>query len=304
MSAIAIISFSIFLIALLSLIRKEADLFSPARLFTLVWSFAIGLTELKLSRLQFNWNGYSWFILLLCISSVFLGMFIVYVLNINNNLKTVATIRDSVAKIKINSDVFFKLIVVMFSAYLISYIAIYLIVGFIPLFTATPNIARLKWSVFGFGLIIHLAPAAIYLIFVFYLLVKAELGKKSILSVLLLVTLLSFLLLLQRFGLVISIILTLIYAYYGTFKFRPRNLIVVFVLVAIFMYGISTLRVSSFFVEFFYYTSKMKFSHDYAFLSEPYMYVAMNLENFANAVNKLERFTYGYFTFDFILALS
>jgi len=53
-----------------------------------------------------------------------------------------------------------------------------------------------------------------------------------------------------------------------------------------------------------YNISKMKLPRDLALLTEPYMYFAMNLENFARTVDRLDHHTYGYFTFDFITALT
>jgi oligosaccharide repeat unit polymerase len=48
----------------------------------------------------------------------------------------------------------------------------------------------------------------------------------------------------------------------------------------------------------------MKFSTAYAFLTEPYMYMVMNLENFVRAVSRLDHHTYGYFTFDFLVSAT
>jgi oligosaccharide repeat unit polymerase len=48
----------------------------------------------------------------------------------------------------------------------------------------------------------------------------------------------------------------------------------------------------------------MRFSAKYAIISEPYMYIVMNLENFARGVDRLDQYTYGYFTADSIIALS
>ena len=48
----------------------------------------------------------------------------------------------------------------------------------------------------------------------------------------------------------------------------------------------------------------MKFSVKYAIFTEPYMYFAMNLENFTHAVSNLHNFSYGLYTFDFIFAVS
>ncbi|MFN0158894.1 MAG: O-antigen polymerase, partial [Bacteroidota bacterium] len=42
----------------------------------------------------------------------------------------------------------------------------------------------------------------------------------------------------------------------------------------------------------------------YAMLTEPYMYMVMNLENFARSVSLSDHHTYGYFTFDFITAIT
>ena len=70
------------------------------------------------------------------------------------------------------------------------------------------------------------------------------------------------------------------------------------------MYGVSTLRASNLFLEYLYYGGKMKFGKEFAIFTEPYMYVVMNLENFANAVNKLSNFSFGFYTFDFVLALT
>jgi oligosaccharide repeat unit polymerase len=47
----------------------------------------------------------------------------------------------------------------------------------------------------------------------------------------------------------------------------------------------------------------MKFPREYAFFSEPYMYISMNLENMVRAVEKLEYFSYGLMTFEWAYAL-
>jgi oligosaccharide repeat unit polymerase len=48
----------------------------------------------------------------------------------------------------------------------------------------------------------------------------------------------------------------------------------------------------------------MKFGVKYAFLTEPYMYIVMNLENFSNAVARTSNYSYGYFSFNFVLSLT
>lgn len=304
MSLISIICFTLLFLLVMTFFKKGADIFSPARIFLIVWALAIGLAELKLSGHQIEWAFYSWIVLLISILSVLLGMFVVYVININKHVYTTNSIKKVLRNNRIDNDLWFKVFVLLFICYVVSYLVIYAMVGFIPLFTSQPNLTRTKWSVFGFGLIIHLAPTVLYFVILYYLSARNVLGKKFIASIVFLVTLLSFMLLVQRFSLVISITLTMIFLYYGTYKFRPKNVIMIVLLLVAFMYGISTIRVSTLFIEYLYYSARMKFGPQYAFLTEPYMYIVMNLENFANSVYHLDNFTYGYFTFDFILALS
>jgi oligosaccharide repeat unit polymerase len=53
-----------------------------------------------------------------------------------------------------------------------------------------------------------------------------------------------------------------------------------------------------------YYLADMKYSVRYAWLTEPYMYIVMNVENFAHAVEKIQKFAYGLYSFDFVFALT
>ena len=108
----------------------------------------------------------------------------------------------------------------------------------------------------------------------------------------------------QRFDLIIFIVLSAIFLYYGTRKFKLKYVLVIVLVFLLILYGISTLRASNLFLAYIYVTGKMKISKSLAFLTEPYMYVVMNIENFVHAVRNLSNFSYGYYTFDFILALT
>ncbi len=304
MPVVSYIMFLLFFVLFLSLFRKGADIFSPARLFILVWSLSIGLADLKLSYHQPEWSAYSWFVLFISITSVLLGMFVVYVVNYNKPIASISLIRERIKHISFDKRLFYKLIIAVFLIYIVSYLVIYMIVGFIPLFTSLPNETRTRWSIFGFGLLIHLAPTILYVIVIYFLTFRGITSKKISLFIIALITFISFLFLLQRFDLVISIILSMVFLYYGTQKFKPKNIFIISFFLILFMYSISTLRVSELFMAYLYYTAKMKFSIDYAFLTEPYMYIVMNLENYASAANNLQHFSYGYYTFDFLLALS
>lgn len=304
MSYLSLLCFIVFFLLIFTFFKKGTDIFAPGRIFMLVWSLVIGLAELKLSGYQIEWKLYSWFVLSVSIFSLLLGIFVVYVINVNKKIISVNSIRTILTNVKINNNRLYLILLFVFFSYLISYMVIYAILGFIPLLTRQPNVTRTQWSVFGFGLIIHLAPTVVYLVVLYFLSTKSQFGKKIFAALIFIITLFTFFLLVQRFSLVISIILIMIFLYYGTYKFNPKNVLIIFLLLVGFMYGISTIRVSSLFIDYLYYSAQMKFSPQLAFLTEPYMYLVMNLENFANSVYHLDKFSYGYFSFDFILALS
>ncbi|HMN25929.1 MAG TPA: O-antigen polymerase, partial [Ignavibacteriaceae bacterium] len=92
--------------------------------------------------------------------------------------------------------------------------------------------------------------------------------------------------------------------YYGSFKLKASYIFVIISILIIVIYGISDLRAGDLFIEILYYTGQMKFNKSFAIFTEPYMYITMNLENFAFSVEKLTDYTFGYYSFDFFLALT
>lgn len=300
----SIILFAIFLLLFISLLRRNSDIFSPARLFVLVWSLALGLASLKLSRYQINWTYYSWLMYTISLGSLLLGLFVVYVLNIGKEFKNVTFIRKTVRQNTVNSDLLYRYTLFMFIAYFISYIVSAAIIGYVPLFTRFPGVTRNDWGLFGFGLFVQSFPAVIYLAVLFFIYTREEYKKKLVLFVLILITFVTYSFLLQRYYVVFALILSAVTLYYSTNLFKARNVLVgIFLLLGVF-FGMSLIRLTGTIVNYLYYLSEMKFSIKYAIFTEPYMYIVMNLENFANAVNNLDKHTYGLFTFDFVFALT
>src|SRR3972149_8559915 len=162
-SLVSIICFLIFTIMLLTLLRKDTDIFSPSRLFILVWTLAIGLTDLKLSGHQLTWSAYSWIMLSISILAALTGMFIVYVVNLEKSVLPVHSARTILMNSRINIELLFLITILLFTAYIISYIVSYLVIGFLPLFTRFPGLSRIDWGIFGFGLFIQAFPSIIYL---------------------------------------------------------------------------------------------------------------------------------------------
>lgn len=299
-----IICFSLFAFLFLSIFRKGSDLFSPGRLFILVWSLALGLASLKLSRYQINWTDYSWIMYAISLGSLLLGIFVVYVLNIGKNTKDVKSIRYIAKLNKVNTDLLFRYIIYLFIAYVISYLVSAIVIGFIPLFTRFPGLARNDWGIFGFGLFVQSFPAIIFLAVLYFVFTNGQRGKKIIMLFVVLISFLTYSFLLQRYYIVFALILSAVAIYYTTNLFKTKNVLIISCILLAVFFGMSFIRLTGTIVNYLYYLSDMRYSPKYAIFTEPYMYIVMNLENFANAVNNIDKFTYGLFTFDFVFALT
>jgi len=302
-----VIAFGVFALLLLSLLRRDTDAFSPARLFGLLWSGAIGLAELKLSAYQHEWSLYSWLVFLAGIAALLLGLATAAILRPPIDFLSVAEVRARLrqhGQSKIHHKKLFWTIVILFAAYSTAYGIETVIEGTVPLFSARPDILRVSFGVFGLHLIVNAMMGIVILAVEYMLVVPASEGRRGTVGFIIFLLVASYFLLLQRYTFFVVGVIVLAMAYYTTRWVRPRN---AFPFVAAFVVGlfmINQIRAARYIQEYVYYLSKMKFSKDLWFLAEPYMYIVMNLENFARAVDKLDHHFYGYFTFDWILALT
>ncbi|MGD0339225.1 MAG: O-antigen polymerase [Bacteroidota bacterium] len=303
MSWICIVGFGICSAIILSCFKRGADPLSPARVFGFIWSLSITLVEFKLSALQHIWNIDSWILLLLGVVSFLIGTFIAYVMNFKREMVPINSMRRLLRREEIRESRLFWIITLSVLIYSISYLVIFLVKGFLPVF-AVGAISRVDFYVFGFGVLINSTAFIIYFTVLYYFLVHGKKGKKVFLTFISLIAVGSYFLLLQRFQIIMAAVICFTLLYYASHYIRWRTTLLFFSILGGVFFWIMTLRLGKLVLTYNYYWSRMKFSADYALLTEPYMYVVMNLENFARAVSRLEHHTYGYFTFDFITALS
>jgi oligosaccharide repeat unit polymerase len=283
---------------------RDSDLLSPARVFSFTWAVAIGLASLKLSALQHQWSQESWLLLLLGVGAFLCGTFVVYLLHLRAPLLPVQQMRVVLAHHKVDEKRLFALIVVSVLVYFVSYAVIYLVKGFLPIFVAGTRIARTEFYVFGFGVLINSTAFISFFSLLYWVYCKENRRKRLFVALLAVLSLGSYFLLLQRFQVIMAAVVCISFLYYATRSIRMRHVVIVGLTVTIFFFWISSLRVTQAFTTYMYNISKMKLPRDLALLTEPYMYFAMNLENFARTVDRLDHHTYGYFTFDFITALT
>ncbi|HEX9658086.1 MAG TPA: O-antigen polymerase [Bacteroidota bacterium] len=304
MSWVSVVCFGICSGIILTTLNRGADPLSPTRIFAFMWSIAIALTELKYSAFQHEWNAQSWILLLIPIGSFLLGTFVAYVVNLEKDLVPIHKMRVRLNAERVREKQLFWLICLVTTVYAISYLANFLIKGWLPIEAAEKHVSRVDFNVTGLSFLTYLVPSIMFFVVLYFLKVQAKKGKKVVLAILFLVVLGSFLLFVSRFQIIMIIIICVTLFYYSTQYIRFRTGLTLFLFVTGFFYWISSIRLSHLVATYLHTASRMRFSKDYALFTEPYMYFVMNLENFGRSVNLLESHTYGYYTFDFITAMS
>jgi oligosaccharide repeat unit polymerase len=289
----------------LSCIRKEADVVSPGRVFGFVWALAVGLTDLKFSRLQSEWSLMSWTLLLVGIGSFLLGVFIVYVLHMRSSLTSVSHMRNTFrTSAGLDERRFFWFVIVVFLSYAIAYSTNVLIKGEIPWFARDPAKFRVGYGIFALGLINHAAPSIMFFAVQYAVLVYGHHKEKMLLALIFLLSGASYFLLLHRFDLAIWAVASFVFLYYVTWFIRWSTVLGTLAVFVGLLVWMQSVRLVGHIQNYLYLMSKMQIGVQYAALTEPYMYVVTNLENFARAVERLDQHTYGYFTFNALMSLT
>jgi oligosaccharide repeat unit polymerase len=282
---------------------RKFDILSPGKLFTFVWAVAIGLADLKLSAFQHEWTWYAWICLLVPVFSFLLGVMVVNLTTIGRPVLSLSALRARLAKERINEAALFNLTFLLFLAYSLAFVIEWANYGTLPLFAPRPDLARTQLPVFAIHLFVNAMPTILFMCVLYFLFVSGERLKKMILGCIFVLIFFSFFLLLNRLMYAVFLILAVGTAYYGSRILRPTWVVPSIVVFVGIMRYLQSFREVAYAGNFFYVVSRMRYSVDYAEFTGPYMYVVMNLENYARAVEKVESFTFGYFTFDFITAL-
>ncbi len=224
-------------------------------------------------------------------------------MNLGKSLWSVDEMREKIKLQKMNTTLLFYLILLGFFVYCSGYLVIYFVKGYIPIFTLHPDVARNDYFIFGVGLFTHTMPVIVFFSLVYNIFTERNQIKRWVLRIVMVVTILSYLFLLQRYQLIMVAVLVFTLFYYATWRIRFRTMILFVVAGVLLIYSVATIRSGKLIQMGLYLASEMKFSSKFAFITEPYMYVVMNVENFVHAMSKLEYFSYGSFTFDWFFAL-
>lgn len=307
MTVAAFIAWGIVAALIALLVFRKGDPLSPARIMTLVWAGSIALCELKLSAYQHTWSTFSWIVLTVGPVAFLLGVGVIAGTLFLQPLLPVEEVRArvrQVAPLRYDENRFFRAIKILFFAYVAAFLLETAIEGGVPLFSNRPDTARVEFGVFGVHLIVTWLVALDILAIEFLLLMRP--GRRRFWATIAMTATATLLytLLLQRYFFFTLGVVALAMAYYTTRWVRPRTLLPFAALFGLLLFQVSQLRAARYVQAYVYVISRMRFSRDLWFLAEPYMYVTMNLENFTRAVDKLDRYHYGYFLLDPILALA
>ncbi len=305
MTLISIFCFLILLVIILTCFRKGADIFSPVRVFATVWAVAIGLADLKLSAFQHQWSNWAWVTLLLGITSYIAGAFIIYVLNMSKSIDSMTMFRKVLGSLPFIPQKKYVLIMLsLFGLYIIAYVTETIFYGTVPMFSSTPDRARTEYGIFAVHLFVSMASSILILCNEYFILYKKPRRYSPIIFSVFIITFVSYGLLLQRFNYVMWLIIIFVLYYYISNHVNAKNVLYVSTVVFVFLAFLQSIRLSRYVQNYLYVVSRMRFSVKYAIITEPYMYIVMNIENFARGVDRLDEYTYGYFTADSIFAIS
>lgn len=307
MSAITILCFIAALGIIVSCIPRGVDVLSPGRVFGFTWALSLGLADLKLSLFQHTWTLYGWVILLLGVVSFLAGVFVMYVIYSRTPLLSITEVR-----LRLQRDVhdsveptrFFWALVVIFALYLLGFAGEVAIVGNVPMFARFPERLRVTFGVFGLHLFVTTMLTILIFALEYFLFMPRQKSRSIAIGVVFLMTAGTFFLLLQRYSFAFWAILALGLSYYGSRKIRLRTVVIAAAVFFGLLMIIQNIRTAVYVEQYVYVVSKMKFSREYAIFSEPYMYFVMNLENVARAVERLDHYYLGFFTFDWVVALT
>lgn len=283
--------------------KKDTDILSPGKVFLVIWSVVLFITEFKFSLFQHTWSLFAWITLLMSIIAFSSGNLIANTVLISHRLYRLESIRSNFRMKKFNLSKLLVFLIGLFIIYLSAWTLEIILYGEIPIFSLQPDKARSEFGVFGIHLIVNLFPSILFLCIEYFVLQTTQTKHKIFVWSIFIITFFSYFFLLQRLNYFFWGTLTFTFLYYSSNSLNLKKIITGLIILIIIMWGINSIRVAQYATQYLYVISKMKYSSDYASLTGPYMYIVMNMENFANGVNRLQQHSYGILSGDWFVAL-
>lgn len=260
-------------------------------LFSLSWIGGQGIACLQLSKLQTDWNLITWICFFLAYSCFLLGYLGKWK---KNNAESSVYINMKEQEVQQNDTVAKRVFVCMLVLTVVSVICFLIeafVVGYIPLFSKLPH-AYSYFHISGvhyFTISCILVPA----LTVIYNRVSINKDKMKI-AIILICNMVAFaipILCVSRFQLMFAIMFAVV-IYLLIYKKITVKTVLVLLAIMIPAYVLLTIA-RNHDIAYLNGIFEMKYAKTPIFITQPYMYVANNYENFNCLVEQLPRFTYG-----------
>ena len=269
--------------------RKTKNLVDMRGLFTLAWVGGEGIACLKLSRLQSDWSNVTW-----------LTFFLIYVcFNLGYDLWLGRFSKEQRQEVK-RDEISAKRILICIFGLMAASIACFtleaVVVGYIPLFNSAPH----AYSYFHIKGIHYFTVSCVLVpsLSVVYCLMMARRGRGLVrykgfwLAVICdIVAVMIPLLCVSRFQLILAVGMAVFTYISMTGSFSLVYVGVLFVALIPAYVALTVLRSHS--VEYLNGIFEMKNSHMPIFITQPYMYIANNYDNFNCMTAELKHFSFG-----------
>ncbi len=265
------------------LVREMQNLTELRALFTLAWVGGQGLACFKLSRLQSDWSYITW----LCFFLIYIGFGIGYEWGRKYSLDEVKEIDRDEGK----AQRLFVCIALLTVVSLACFIIEAALLGFIPLFSDKPH----AYSYFHISGVHYFTISCILIpaITILYLKVghAAERKKKVFLAAANVTAVVIPFLCVSRFQLLFAVGFAVVTYLMVNRKMRLRTMVlIVFALLPVYVV-LTVFRHHD--ITYLNGIFEMKYAKMPIFITQPYMYVANNFENFNCMVEQLTRHTLG-----------
>jgi len=283
------------LIYLFNYYKNDKDVFNPDGVFSLIWLFCLGLSSLRLSERQYEWDLNVWIVLIFSWIFFLLGSKIPEFIILNNrgNFK----INNKKTKKRFDLNKFRRSIIIIFFISFFSFVLEVIKAGFIPILSGDMS------AYVNFGLpFIHYntVSMSIVVILMFFYLLKNK--SDRVVKSLFLIGMLQIVSISSR-QLLIFTVTGFILVYHYTkrrFTLKKLSISIALMLVAFSVFG--GIRNQS--LDYLYHVAHIKPDVEKSFLMWPYLYFTMGFENMRNLLDNSVNYALGRYTLTPIWALT
>jgi len=294
-------------VLLITGIRKPtADLFSPVRIYLIIWSVTVGTSMLYLSGLQQRWDGHMWTVISVSAISYVGGVYLIYFIAPRKGKSIGELIKNWTPKIDWDVHRLSSAIIVLFLIGISALAIEAYFCGGLPFLQKDVWVARGEFGVFGIHLLTLTLRDVLIAVAIYFVIQKKT--KKRFLDVIIaLIFLFSFLILLataNRGDVLFPLIIIIVMLWYLKKRISLKKLTVYALIFFIAFISIGLLRERQGFSDFLYTYAEMRIPAKYSAITLPYTYISMNFENLQNFINnKALHLAYGGHTFQPLLAI-